>query len=202
MTHARGHGFTHPKVTPLCSSSCCRSDHCVKSSWRVYDLSVQAVPYSREFKQKYDYFRKKLKKPVRISSSLKWVSGFFCGENSWIWPKCHETEGSLIAFLFLTNQDWYLDCLFNNCCQHLTSEVDYMFLSCHCITWDFLFILGWHSQPIWNEATQEQHLRRVLPANHVAEEARHPEGSAVDWVWVRERTGLRRCGARVVLPLV
>lgn len=24
----------------------------------------QAVPYSREFKQKYDYFRKKLKKPV------------------------------------------------------------------------------------------------------------------------------------------
>lgn len=26
---------------------------------------LQAVPYSREFKQKYDYFRKKLKKPVR-----------------------------------------------------------------------------------------------------------------------------------------
>lgn len=26
--------------------------------------SQQAVPYSREFKQKYDYFRKKLKKPV------------------------------------------------------------------------------------------------------------------------------------------
>lgn len=30
-------------------------------------LSVQAVPYSREFKQKYDYFRKKLKKPVRLN---------------------------------------------------------------------------------------------------------------------------------------
>ena len=28
-------------------------------------LFSQAVPYSREFKQKYDYFRKKLKKPVR-----------------------------------------------------------------------------------------------------------------------------------------
>lgn len=50
--------------------------------WKVLDvyvhgLSVQAVPYSREFKQKYDYFRKKLKKPVRISFSLKWVSGVF-----------------------------------------------------------------------------------------------------------------------------
>lgn len=36
----------------------------------LYSLSsVQAVPYSREFKQKYDYFRKKLKKPV--SSGFK-----------------------------------------------------------------------------------------------------------------------------------
>lgn len=33
----------------------------------VFCLSLQAVPYSREFKQKYDYFRKKLKKPVRLS---------------------------------------------------------------------------------------------------------------------------------------
>lgn len=30
--------------------------------------SLQAVPYSREFKQKYDYFRKKLKKPVSRTS--------------------------------------------------------------------------------------------------------------------------------------
>jgi hypothetical protein len=30
----------------------------------VYKFVFQAVPYSREFKQKYDYFRKKLKKPV------------------------------------------------------------------------------------------------------------------------------------------
>lgn len=43
----------------------------VQPVWKVCDsfawdlLSVQAVPYSREFKQKYDYFRKKLKKPVR-----------------------------------------------------------------------------------------------------------------------------------------
>lgn len=29
-------------------------------------VCVQAVPYSREFKQKYDYFRKKLKKPVSV----------------------------------------------------------------------------------------------------------------------------------------
>lgn len=26
----------------------------------------QAVPYSRDYKQKYDYFRKKLKRPVRL----------------------------------------------------------------------------------------------------------------------------------------
>lgn len=62
--------------------------------------------------------------------------------------------------------------------------------------------LGWHSQPIWNEAPQEQYFWRVLPANHVSEEARHPEGSAVDRVRVWERTGLRRGGQRVVLPPV
>lgn len=30
----------------------------------AFEFLLQAVPYSREFKQKYDYFRKKLKKPV------------------------------------------------------------------------------------------------------------------------------------------
>lgn len=40
-----------------------------KSMTCVYG-SVQAVPYSREFKQKYDYFRKKLKKPVRAKFQL------------------------------------------------------------------------------------------------------------------------------------
>lgn len=30
---------------------------------------IQAVPYSRDYKQKYEYFRKKLKKPVSVSSS-------------------------------------------------------------------------------------------------------------------------------------
>lgn len=35
---------------------------------------MQAVPYSREFKQKYDYFRKKLKKPV-IRESYPCVFG-------------------------------------------------------------------------------------------------------------------------------
>lgn len=30
----------------------------------AFESLLQAVPYSREFKQKYDYFRKKLKKPV------------------------------------------------------------------------------------------------------------------------------------------
>uniref|UniRef100_A0A8C2XD35 HECT-type E3 ubiquitin transferase n=1 Tax=Cyclopterus lumpus TaxID=8103 RepID=A0A8C2XD35_CYCLU len=34
-------------------------------------LSVQAVPYSREFKQKYDYFRKKLKKPADIPNRFE-----------------------------------------------------------------------------------------------------------------------------------
>lgn len=28
---------------------------------------LQAVPYSRDYKQKYEYFRKKLKKPVSVS---------------------------------------------------------------------------------------------------------------------------------------
>lgn len=65
-----------------------------------------------------------------------------------------------------------------------------------------LFVPGWHSQPIWNEAPQEQHLWRVLPAYHVPEEAWHLEGSAVDWVWVWERAGLWRRGQRVVLPLI
>lgn len=35
----------------------------------IYKFIFQAVPYSREFKQKYDYFRKKLKKPVSNMSS-------------------------------------------------------------------------------------------------------------------------------------
>lgn len=34
---------------------------------------MQAVPYSREFKQKYDYFRKKLKKPVRTVFPFKHI---------------------------------------------------------------------------------------------------------------------------------
>lgn len=63
-----------------------------------------------------------------------------------------------------------------------------------------LFFPGWHSQQIWNEAAQEQHLWRVLPAYYVPEEAWHLEGSAVDWVWVWERTGLWGRGQRVVLP--
>lgn len=29
---------------------------------------LQAVPYSRDYKQKYEYFRKKLKKPVSVST--------------------------------------------------------------------------------------------------------------------------------------
>jgi hypothetical protein len=29
--------------------------------------SFQAVPYSRDYKQKYDYFRSKLRKPVSIT---------------------------------------------------------------------------------------------------------------------------------------
>lgn len=41
---------------------------------------------------------------------------------------------------------------------------------------------GGHSQPIRDEAAQEQHLRGVVPANHVPEEAGHPEGAAVDRV--------------------
>lgn len=41
------------------------------SSWNDVSscCSQQAVPYSREFKQKYDYFRKKLKKPVSRTST-------------------------------------------------------------------------------------------------------------------------------------
>uniref|UniRef100_A0A8C5B609 HECT-type E3 ubiquitin transferase n=1 Tax=Gadus morhua TaxID=8049 RepID=A0A8C5B609_GADMO len=34
-------------------------------------LSLTAVPYSREFKQKYDYFRKKLKKPADIPNRFE-----------------------------------------------------------------------------------------------------------------------------------
>uniref|UniRef100_A0A8C9YB43 HECT-type E3 ubiquitin transferase n=1 Tax=Sander lucioperca TaxID=283035 RepID=A0A8C9YB43_SANLU len=34
-------------------------------------MSVQVVPYSREFKQKYDYFRKKLKKPADIPNRFE-----------------------------------------------------------------------------------------------------------------------------------
>lgn len=49
-------------------------------------LSVQAVPYSREFKQKYDYFRKKLKKPVRIFPLLNGFLGFVFWGEWWIWP--------------------------------------------------------------------------------------------------------------------
>lgn len=67
---------------------------------------------------------------------------------------------------------------------------------------DFLFIPGWHPQPIRDEVTQEQHLWRVVPSNHVPKEARHSEGAAVDRVWVRERIGLWWCGQRVVLPLI
>lgn len=61
---------------------------------------------------------------------------------------------------------------------------------------------GWHSQPIWDEAAQKQHLWGVLPADHVPEEAGCSEGTAVDRVWVRERTGLWRRSQGVVLPLI
>lgn len=60
-------------------------------SWLLsvyFFFSLQAVPYSREFKQKYDYFRKKLKKPVRKRIYTKkpkthvfWVSRFAWWEN-------------------------------------------------------------------------------------------------------------------------
>lgn len=48
--------------------------------------SLQAVPYSREFKQKYDYFRKKLKKPVRNDLGC-WHS--LLGKQRRTWSKCH-----------------------------------------------------------------------------------------------------------------
>lgn len=65
LFHVDGHA--------LRNAHCCANPHITSptSVWKVSDLcvwgllSVQAVPYSREFKQKYDYFRKKLKKPVR-----------------------------------------------------------------------------------------------------------------------------------------
>lgn len=34
---------------------------------------LQAVPYSRDYKQKYEYFRKKLKKPVSLTKMQIWV---------------------------------------------------------------------------------------------------------------------------------
>lgn len=37
----------------------------------------QAVPYSRDYKQKYEYFRKKLKKPVSVSSSTATPASIF-----------------------------------------------------------------------------------------------------------------------------
>lgn len=37
----------------------------------------QAVPYSRDYKQKYEYFRKKLKKPVRAFSFCSCGSQYF-----------------------------------------------------------------------------------------------------------------------------
>lgn len=59
---------------------------------------------------------------------------------------------------------------------------------------------GWHSQPLWDEASQDQHLRGVVPTHHVSKEARRSEGAAVDRVWVGEGPGLRRRGQGVVLP--
>uniref|UniRef100_A0A8C2Z3K1 HECT-type E3 ubiquitin transferase n=1 Tax=Cyclopterus lumpus TaxID=8103 RepID=A0A8C2Z3K1_CYCLU len=42
-----------------------------KTTPSFHFLSTPAVPYSREFKQKYDYFRKKLKKPADIPNRFE-----------------------------------------------------------------------------------------------------------------------------------
>ncbi|MGH0170145.1 UNVERIFIED_CONTAM: hypothetical protein FKN15_074258 [Acipenser sinensis] len=41
------------------------------SKGNSFNLDLKAVPYSREFKQKYDYFRKKLKKPADIPNRFE-----------------------------------------------------------------------------------------------------------------------------------
>uniref|UniRef100_A0A3B4CYM8 HECT-type E3 ubiquitin transferase n=1 Tax=Pygocentrus nattereri TaxID=42514 RepID=A0A3B4CYM8_PYGNA len=47
------------------------SEFAVESVLFFLCFSPQAVPYSREFKQKYDYFRKKLKKPADIPNRFE-----------------------------------------------------------------------------------------------------------------------------------
>lgn len=65
-----------------------------------------------------------------------------------------------------------------------------------------LLRLGWHPQSVRDEAPQKQHLRGVVSSNNVLKKTRCSEGTTVDRVWVREGTGLRWRGQRVVLSLI
>lgn len=60
---------------------------------------MQAVPYSREFKQKYDYFRKKLKKPVRSDFS-KYIYPFLglCVWGHFLFTKMNLVQTSQLLF--------------------------------------------------------------------------------------------------------
>lgn len=81
----------------------CHWPQCRSQDWLIVAAILcwsQAVPYSRDYKQKYDYFRKKLKKPV---SNCNW-------------------DCLLCARFDKTNEDW--------CCLYLWYQFLLIFCVC------------------------------------------------------------------------